>query len=119
MALPAVGDKFYEVRAFALSAGFYGSYVRFYMRECAKGSNDDSEGIRKLNGMFMLVYFGVALLCIFGGLLMVFFVHELFHNGLTPNEIILARSLLIIMSVNIAVTMISTPFPSGSSFSKS
>ena len=52
-----------------LSAGFYGSYVRFYMRECAKGSNDDSEGIRKLNGMFMLVYFGVALLCIFGGLL--------------------------------------------------
>lgn len=95
-----------------LSAGFYGSYVRFYMRECAKGSNDDSEGIRKLNGMFMLVYFGVALLCIFGGLLMVFFVHELFHNGLTPNEIILARSLLIIMSVNIAVTMISTPFDS-------
>lgn len=95
-----------------LSAGFYGSYVRFYMRERANGGEDGSGGIRRLNGMFMLVYLGVAFLCIVGGLLMVTFVHELFHNGLAPDEIELARRLLIVMSVNIAVTMISTPFDS-------
>lgn len=94
-----------------LSAGFYGSYVRFYMKERTLGG-DDSGGIRRLNGMFLLVYVGVAVLCIIGGVLMVAFVHELFHNGLTPCEIALARMLLIIMSVNIAVTMISTPFDS-------
>lgn len=95
-----------------LSAGFYGSYVRFYMRERARGSVDSSEEIRRLNGMFMLVYLGVATLCIVGGFLMVGFVRELFHNGLTTDEILLARVLLIIMSINVAVTMISTPFDS-------
>ena len=41
-----------------LSAGFYGSYVRFYMREKAHGNE---LGIRRLNGMFLLVYAVVAL----------------------------------------------------------
>ncbi|KAB5763745.1 hypothetical protein GA730_09730, partial [Bifidobacterium adolescentis] len=39
-----------------LSAGFYGSYVRFYMRERAAGGLDDGLGVRRLNGMFLLVY---------------------------------------------------------------
>lgn len=47
-----------------LSAGFYGSYVRFYMREKAQGNE---LGIRRLNGMFLLVYAVVALLCLIGG----------------------------------------------------
>lgn len=95
-----------------LSAGFYGSYVRFYMRERAKGGTDTGEGIRKLNGIFLLVYVVVAILCLIGGLLMVAYVRQLFRNGLTAGEINLARILLVIMSVNIAVTLFSTPFDS-------
>ena len=45
-----------------LSAGFYGSYVRFYMRERAAGCSDADSGVRRLNGMFLLVYLAVAVL---------------------------------------------------------
>lgn len=95
-----------------LSAGFYGSYVRFYMRERATGCGDDGPGVRRLNGMFLLVYLLVAIVCLVGGMLMVINVHSLFSGGLTSDEIGLARVLLIVMSANIAVTMVSTPFDS-------
>lgn len=95
-----------------LSAGFYGSYVRFYMRERAAGCSDADSGVRRLNGMFLLVYLAVAVLCLVGCGAMVLNVHALFSGGLTAQEINLARALLMIMSVNIAVTMLSTPFDS-------
>ncbi|MBV3435334.1 oligosaccharide flippase family protein [Bifidobacterium adolescentis] len=95
-----------------LSAGFYGSYVRFYMRERAAGCPDDGPGVRRLNGMFLLVYLTVAALCLVGCGVMVLNVHALFSGGLTESEIGLARVLLMVMGVNIAVTMLSTPFDS-------
>ena len=95
-----------------LSAGFYGSYVRFYMRERAAGCPDDGPGVRRLNGMFLLVYLTVAVLCLIGCGAMVLNVHALFSGGLTAREINLARALLMVMGVNIAVTMLSTPFDS-------
>lgn len=95
-----------------LSAGFYGSYVRFYMRERAAGSSDTDAGIRRLNCMFLLVYLAVAALCLIGGFFMVVYVRQIFQHGLTPSEISLARTLIMIMVVNVAVTMASTPFDS-------
>lgn len=95
-----------------LSAGFYGSYVRFYMIEHAAGNDDSSSNVRRLNGIFLLVYIVVAAMCVLVGFVMVAFVHSLFKKGLNENEIALARILLIIMSINIAVTMLSTPFDS-------
>ena len=95
-----------------LSAGFYGSYVRFYMRERAAGCDDCGLGVCRLNGMFLLVYLTVAALCVVGGLAMAMNTHVLFSGGLTSGEIGLARVLLVVMSVNIAVTMVSTPFDS-------
>lgn len=50
-----------------LSAGFYGSYVRFYMQERAQSHDDDYIGVRRLNGMFLLIYLTVAGLCVLGG----------------------------------------------------
>lgn len=95
-----------------LSAGFYGSYVRFYMRERAAGCSDNASGVCKLNGMFLLVYLMVAVLCLVGCGMMILNVHSLFSKGLTESEIDLARILLMVMGVNIAVTMLSTPFDS-------
>lgn len=95
-----------------LSAGFYGSYIRFYMRERADGNTDIDTGVRRLNGMFLLVYLIAAMLCIIGGIFMIVYVHQIFKHGLTASEINLARILIIIMVVNVAVSMISTPFDS-------
>lgn len=92
-----------------LSAGFYGSYVRFYMREKANGNEP---GIRRLNGMFLLVYIIVAVLCLIGGALLTVNVRKFFSGGLTPEELVLAHELMAIMTINIAVQLLSTPFNS-------
>lgn len=92
-----------------LEAGFSGAYVRFYMRKRAK---DDEAGIRELNGIFFLTYLSVALLCLLGGAVLVANVQRLFSGGLTASELVLARQLMAIMSVNIAVQFLSSPFDS-------
>lgn len=92
-----------------LSAGFYGSYVRFYMREKTR---DNELGIRRLNGMFLLVYAVVALLCLIGGTALTINVRSFFSGGLTASELVLARELMGIMTVNVAVQLLSTPFDS-------
>ena len=85
-----------------LSAGFYGSYVRFYMQEKAHGT---PEGIRRLNGMFLLVYVAVIALCLVGGMVLTLNVDALFSNGLTPSELVLARELMVIMTISVAVQL--------------
>lgn len=92
-----------------LSAGFYGSYVRFYMQEKAHGT---PEGIRRLNGMFLLVYVAVIALCLVGGMVLTLNVDALFSNGLTPSELVLARELMVIMTISVAVQLFSNPFNS-------
>lgn len=89
-----------------LSAGFYGSYVRFYMQERARGTET---GVRQLNGMFLLVYLTVMCLCLIGGALLVTNAEQLFSAGLTDSELALTRVLMGIMTVNIAVQLMSTP----------
>lgn len=92
-----------------LEAGFSGAYIRFYMQMRAK---DDEKGIRKLNGIFLLTYFVVALLCLIGGAILVTNVERLFSRGLTPTEIVLARELMAIMCITVAVQFLSSPFDS-------
>lgn len=92
-----------------LEAGFSGAYVRFYMR---KRANNDEAGIRELNGIFFLTYLAVALFCLVCGVLLIANVQRLFSRGLTASELVLARELMAIMSVNIAVQFLSSPFDS-------
>lgn len=92
-----------------LSAGLYGAYVRFYMQ---KRAHQDERGICQLNGIFLLTYAVVSLLCCVGGAMLVANVEHLFSGGLTPGELVLARELMAIMSVNIAVQFLSSPFDS-------
>ncbi len=90
-----------------LSAGFSGSYVRFYMKHKTR---NEGEQIKKLNGMYMLFYIGICIICVVVGTFLVIYARELFHRGLSHSEIGLARTLMSIMVVNIAVTFLSVPF---------
>lgn len=92
-----------------LSAGFYGSYVRFYMQERAHGTET---GVRRLNGMFLLIYLAVVCLCLIGGVLLVTNAEHFFSAGLTSRELVLTRALMSIMTMNVAVQLMSTPFDS-------
>lgn len=90
-----------------LSAGFYGSYVRFFMIKKTAG---DEEGIKQLNGLFLIVYCIAACFSLFIGFFLSANVDIFFSRGLNQKEILLARELMVIMTVNIAFTFLSSPF---------
>ena len=75
-------------------------------------TQNEEEKIDKLNGMFMMIYAAASLISIIAGVSLVAFVRQLFSKGLNPAEVNLARSLMVIMVINIAVTFLSTPYTS-------
>lgn len=90
-----------------LTFGFSQAYVRFYMQYRAK---KDEEGILVLNGTYLILYTAVSALALILGLIFASCASVFFSKGFTSHEIQLARILLSIMAVNIAVTLFSTIF---------
>ena len=90
-----------------LSFGFAGSYMRFYNRMKVE---DDEKGIAKLNGMFMLIFLVVSALCILCGGIMVGNITWIFGTGVTTEEYPLARALMVIMVVELAMTFPNSVF---------
>ena len=92
-----------------LSFGFGSSYMRFYSRYTAK---KDSDGVARLNGMFIMVFSVIAVIALFfgGGLLLN--VEKLFEKGLSSDEINIAKVLLCVSVVNIAISFPASVFTS-------
>lgn len=84
-----------------LSLGFGSSYIRFYSRYKA---NKDNHGIAKLNGMFMIIFSIISLISILCGSVLVINIENVFSTGLTPDEVPTARTLMILMVINLAIT---------------
>lgn len=92
-----------------LSLGFGASYMRFYSRYKAK---DDSENIAKLNGMFMLIFLVIALICLLCGGVMTVRADLVFGSGLTATELDRARVLMALMVFNMALSFVNSVFTS-------
>ncbi|MBM6693096.1 oligosaccharide flippase family protein [Bifidobacterium pullorum subsp. saeculare] len=90
-----------------LTFGFSEAYVRFYMQREANGSKDD---IRRLNGMYLLLYIVVVVVVLFLGFLFASNAGRIFARGFTLEQISLSRMLISIMTVNIACMLFSTVF---------
>ncbi len=90
-----------------LSLGFGSSYMRFYSRYKAK---EDEENIAKLNGMFLIIFMVISVICILCGIAMLINIEAIFGKGLTSSELDTARILLALMVVNIAATFVKTVF---------
>lgn len=90
-----------------LSLGFNSSYIRFYAKYKAK---DDNDGIAKLNGLFLLVFCVIGAITLFCGGFLSFNLDMVFDNGLTSAEYKTAKILMIMLTVNLAVTFITTIF---------
>ena len=90
-----------------LSFGFSGAYVRFYTQRQAE---DDSEGIRVLNGMYLLLYLVICAFVVAIGLVFSMNVQLVFNGSFSSGEIGLARILMVVMTLNVAVTLVSTVF---------
>lgn len=84
-----------------LSLGFNSGYIRYYARYRKEG---DQEAIYKLNGLFLVLFSvigGIALLC---GYYLTTHIHLVFHNGLTEEEYGTAHVLMMLLTVNLAVS---------------
>ncbi len=90
-----------------LSLGFGSSYIRFYSRFKAEG---DQKGIAKLNGMFLIIFSVVAVVCLLCGTVMATNVKLVFGSGLTDTELSKARVLLSLMVINLSATFINSVF---------
>lgn len=90
-----------------LTFGFSEAYVRFYMQKKANGTEED---IRRLNGMYLLLYIGVSVMALLFGFLFAVNAALIFSKGFTADEVALSRTLISIMAVNIACTLFSTVF---------
>lgn len=92
-----------------LTFGFSGAYVRFYMLRKAE---DDEDGIRRLNGMYLVLYLIICAVAIALGLTFSTACNALFAGSFSVDEIGLASAIMAILTFNVATTLLSTVFDS-------
>lgn len=92
-----------------LNLGLGTAIVRYLAKYRAEG---DLIGTRRLLGLFIMLYSCASVLvCVFGCGITVF-ADEFFANGLTGNEIVRLRILVLIMTVNVATALPISTFAS-------
>lgn len=92
-----------------LTLGLGGAIVRYLMQYRASGEKEQFEGIASL---FLLLYSCVAAVSLVAGLALRHFTGTLFGEGLTPAEVDRLNVLLVIMTINTAVTLVCSVFTS-------
>lgn len=91
-----------------LNMGFSFAYIKFYVRESQKENAHIRVG--KLNGIYLLLFTGISILILIIGSLLILNKERLFSSSLTEQNTNLVSQLMIIMSVNIAITFFSSIF---------
>ena len=92
-----------------LSLGFNASYIKFYSKY---KKNDDTESIHKLNGLFLIIFSIIGLVALACGLFLSFNLKLVFDEGLTVAEYETARILMLILTINLAITFPMSVFQS-------
>lgn len=91
-----------------LALGFSGAYVRFYW----KLKKENPGKIQSLNGLYLIIYSGIAVLSLIVGGVLILLIPRLFGETFSQQEIELTKILFSIMIFNIALTFPSTVFDS-------
>ena len=92
-----------------LSFGFGSAFMRYYSNYKAK---NDEEGMARINGMFMTIFCGIAIVALIAGTILILNVEYIFKGGLSSGEINTARILMILMVINIAISFLASVFDS-------
>lgn len=90
-----------------LSLGFGSSYLRFYSRYKVQ---KDEDGVAKLNGMFMIIFCSISVICVLCGCVMIGNIRGIFGTGLTNAEYETARILMGMLIINLAMTFPNSVF---------
>lgn len=92
-----------------LSLGFGASYIRFYSRY--KVVNDE-EGVKKLNGLFLIVFTIMGLVAVITGLFISFNVKIFFNDTYISSDLDIAKILMIFLTINLAISFPASVFVS-------
>lgn len=92
-----------------LSFGFSSAYMRFYAKA---EKSDDPKEIPRLNGMFMIIFTIITILCLVCGGLMILNIEAFFDTGLTTEEYAKARILMFFMVLGLSTTLFGTVYTS-------
>lgn len=92
-----------------LSLGFNGSYIRYYSRY---KQNNDEDSICRLNGLFIIIFSVIGLVALCCGLFLSQNLTLVFADGLTAEEYKIARVLMILLTVNLALSFPMSVFSS-------
>lgn len=92
-----------------LSLGFNASYIRYFSKYKA---TDDTDNIAKLNGLFLLIFSVIGIIALLCGMFLTFNLQLVFQDGLTIEEYKLARILMFIQSINLAIMFPASVFQS-------
>ena len=84
-----------------LSLGFNSGYIRYYS---IYKKEDNRISISKLNGLFLIVFTLIGFIALLCGLFLSFNLNLVFDKGLTSAEYDKAKSLMILLTLNLAVS---------------
>lgn len=90
-----------------LSFGFSQAYVRFFTQRAANGSESD---IRRLNGVYLLLYTFISVIALALGLLFAASAEAIFSGGFTSDQIATAKIVISIQACSISVTLFNSVF---------
>lgn len=90
-----------------LNMGFSNSYIRFYSKFKAKG---EYNRINSFNALFFIVFLIIAMLSLVIGLFFSFNLSFVFDTGLTADEYVKARIMMIMLTVSTALSFSLTVF---------
>ena len=90
-----------------LSLGFGSAYVRYHSRYQVK---DDNNGIARLNGMFMLVFCAMSLICLVAGGVMIGNARAIFGDKLTGAEVNQSKLLMAVLIISMTITFPNSVF---------
>ncbi|MBR4711019.1 MAG: polysaccharide biosynthesis protein [Clostridia bacterium] len=84
-----------------LSLGFNSGYIRYYARYKKDG---DTQAISRLNGLFLLIFLVIGLIALACGLYLTEHLELVFKDGLTPQEYGIAHTLMLLLTLNLAIS---------------
>lgn len=92
-----------------LSMGLSSAYVKFYIQYKVK---KDEESIRKLNGLYLILFLIIAIIALFVGMILANNTNSIFRKGMSVSEIETTKKLMYILALNLALTFPSSVFDS-------
>lgn len=84
-----------------LSLGFNSGYIRYYSIYKKK---DDCESIYRLNGLFIIIFSVIGIAAFICGLFLTFNLDIIFSDGLTTKEYSIARVLMFLLTISLAIS---------------